>query len=378
MMHHYNYGIITINDDLNYGNRLQNFALTKLLSEYGLTTTVRSTLGVTDVVSGMKSNLRKTKSLMIARKDGIYETVSIRMRKGRDFTRRYADDSATSVDGYHGLRGNRLDTLVIGSDQVWNYTLISQQDLRMRFGLLSADIPAMSYAASIGINDIDNEHIPVFQEGLRHLHSISVREDRAKELVEQISGREATVVLDPTLMIERKTWETLFEGFVPDDERYVVTYFLGEPSPTQKMIIEKYAKERGLNIRQMSDAWTRNRPDISTGMAGPADFVELIAKSEYVFTDSYHACCLSLLFGKEFKVFNRSGMSKSKGMNSRMATLFRLFELQDTMSDEQQFVTIDYRHVNELLGNHRRDSRQWLSQALNHTSQDVANNRSHN
>lgn len=362
------YGILTINDDLNYGNRLQNFALTELLNEYGPTTTIRSTLGVTDTLSGVKSKLRKAKSLMIARKDGIHETVKTRMDKGRSFTRQYADDSQSSIDGYHGLRGNKPNMLVIGSDQVWNYKLTSQQDLRMRFGLLSADIPAISYAASIGVNDIEDDFVPVFREGLNHLRSISVREDRAKILVENVCDREATVVLDPTLMVERTRWETLFEGFVPDGERYVVTYFLGEPSPSQKQVIEQYAKEHGLGIRHMSDAWARRRLDVETGKAGPADFVELIAKSEYVFTDSYHACCLSLLFGKGFKVFNRSGLSKGRTMNSRMETLFRLFELQDAMSDEQRLIPIDYDRVGKLFERRRRESRQWLESALHDTA----------
>lgn len=358
------YGILTINDDLNYGNRLQNFALTELLNEYGSATTIRSTLGVTDAFSGVKSKLRKTKSLMIARRDGIYETVKTRMDKGRVFTRRYADDTLSSIDGYHGLRGSRPDMLVIGSDQVWNYRLTSQQDLRMRFGLLSADVPAISYAASIGVNDIDDEFVPVFREGLNHLRSISVREDRAKTLIGNVCDREATVVLDPTLMIERSRWEAFFEGFVPDGERYVVTYFLGEPSSSQKQVIEKYAEEHGLGVRHMSDAWARHRMDIETGKAGPADFVELIAKSEYVFTDSYHACCLSLLFGKGFKVFNRSGLSKGRTMNSRMETLFRLFDLQNAMADEQRLIPIDYDHVGKLFESHRRESRQWLEMAL--------------
>ena len=56
------------------------------------------------------------------------------------------------------------------------------------------------------------------------------------------------------------------------------------------------------------------------------DCVELFSKAEYVFADSYHACCFSILFHRQFTVFNRAGTEGKASMNSRMETLFRLFE----------------------------------------------------
>ena len=37
--------ILTINDDNNYGNRLQNYALAQVLSDYGGASTIRTHLG---------------------------------------------------------------------------------------------------------------------------------------------------------------------------------------------------------------------------------------------------------------------------------------------------------------------------------------------
>lgn len=104
--------------------------------------------------------------------------------------------------------------------------------------------------------------------------------------------------------------------------------------------------------------------DPETYVAGPEDFVELFSKAEYVFADSYHACCFSILFHRQFTVFNRAGTKGKASMNSRMETLFRLFELDSVMLDDGLAPEIDYRKVDLLLQQHRTESRAWLDKAM--------------
>ena len=99
-----------------------------------------------------------------------------------------------------------------------------------------------------------------------------------------MTGLDATVVLDPTLMLTANDWKTITEGFVTKDDKYVLTYFLGHPSDEQERNIQEYAKKHGCRIRRILDM-----RDPQTYLAGPQDFVELFSKAEYVFTDSYHA-----------------------------------------------------------------------------------------
>ena len=51
-------------------------------------------------------------------------------------------------------------------------------------------------------------------------------------------------------------------------------------------------------------------------------------------------------------------------MNSRMETLFRLFELDSVMLDDGLAPEIDYRKVELLLQQHRTESRAWLDKAM--------------
>lgn len=148
-------------------------------------------------------------------------------------------------------------------------------------------------------------------------------------------------------------------GFVTEGDKYVLTYFLGRPSKTQEHTIQEYARIHGCRVRRLIDF-----RDPETYVAGPQDFVELFSKAKYVFTDSYHACCFSLLFHKQFTVFNRAGMEGKSSMNSRMETLFRLFELDSVMMDDGLAPEIDYKNVDRLLEQHRAESQAWLDKAM--------------
>ena len=365
--------IVTISDDTNYGNRLQNYALTQLLKAYGDCTTAKFALSVSTFrayyrlqakellhLSGIKSNVKASLHLLSAEE----ELERRRPQKMRHFTKEYVPNDCFELTDYKGLvskAGASFDTVVLGSDQIWNPNWLSQKDLGLSLGSFAQPgVRVISYAASFGVSVVEDPKArEVFSKYLPHLSSISVREDAGKALVEQLSNREATVVLDPTLMIPTEKWLSITHSFVPANEKYVLTYFLGKPTERQEQSIQQFAEEHHCAIRRMLDS-----RDCKDYVAGPEDFVELFSKAQYVFTDSYHACCFSILFQKQFTVFARAGYNKSKNMNSRMETLFRLFELDAVVSESELAPRVNYVRVNELLEEHRQESCAWLDAAM--------------
>jgi hypothetical protein len=357
-----NIAILTINDNLNYGNRLQNYALQQILKEYGDVTTIRMLTHADSRFSYWKAVLHgwkqrgKAAVFRFGRRD--QRLLSRRMRLGIAFTRRLVPDDSARLLQFRGLEcKDALDLVVIGSDQVWNYRWLDTGDLKLRLGMFAPKLRKISYAASIGVDNLSDSAALIFENGLPGISHISVREDKAKELVQSVPDMDAEVVLDPTLMLTPGQWSKVFRGFVPEHDEYVLTYFLGKPSDEQEAMIQAYAKSRNLRIRRILDY-----SDSKTYIAGPQDFVELIAKAEYVFTDSYHACCFSLIFGKDFKVFNRAGFGKR--INSRLQTLVRLFGIENTMDGNATIDRIDYDAVLAKLQQHREHSRSWLKQVL--------------
>lgn len=351
--------ILTIRDDTNYGNRLQNYALLQLLEQYSETHTLRVKLdsGSHQNAFQLVKHLAKNAFKILIKY--IPVKASNKRVKFLYFDTEVSEKGTLSIEGLRGI-DYEPEIIVIGSDQVWNYSFgLTQNDLRVRLGMSLPRERIVAYAASIGLDKIDEEWRSIFKEGWLRIPHISVREDRAAELVKEISGREVAVVLDPTLMLSPEQWGVVFTDFVPKGDHYILTYFLGRPSDRQEKVMSSVAESLGVRIRRIND--TRDR---ETYVAGPAEFVELFAKAQYVFTDSYHACCFSIIYNKPFKVFNRDGFAGKESMNSRMRTLFRLFELDDLMDDDEAIPVFDWMRINCLLEQHRAQSRKWLENAL--------------
>ena len=352
--------ILTINDYLNYGNRLQNYALQEVLRKFGEVTTLR---GVDSVLSSKAYMVATIRYWMMMLKPGVSHAMAIRMRRSKAFTRNLVNDSKAILDvnGIHGKAGYHSDLVVIGSDQVWNYRWLDDDTFRMRLGLCSRDIPTISYAASIGVSSLTDDVQDIFREGVEYLKAISVREDKAKEIVESCSDRTATVVLDPTLLLSRDQWKIIASSKVTPKEQYVLTYFLGQPTDRQEKIIKDYADKHKLKICRMLD----NR-DVQRLSAGPAEFVDLFLHADMIFADSYHACCFSIIFNKQFKVFNREGSTSKKGinMNSRLETLFRVFGIHGFLSEDNLIPEINYSCVNKRHEELRVKSLKWLESAI--------------
>lgn len=357
--------IVTINDVSNYGNRLQNYALATLLSQFGNVYTAKcessSDGWLRRFLLPVKQILKTVHDCFDAVKNGnLLLKINLR-QQFLNFTNQYVDDSRYSITFKDGLKSHdSIDCLILGSDQIWNYQWISKRTLILRMGsFISANVPIISYAASFGVSEVSDDVKPIFQRYLPRLKAISVREDRGAELVREMTGLDAKVVLDPTLMLDTDHWNKITRGFVSNDKKYVLTYFLGDPSDMQEKTIQEYAQKHGCHIRRILDL-----RDEETYVAGPQDFVELFSKAQYVFTDSYHACCFSILYHKQFTVFNRAGMEGKANMNSRMETLFRLFDLDGVMMDEGMAPEIDYDKVDRLLAQHRKESQAWLDKAM--------------
>lgn len=361
--------IVTISDDTNYGNRLQNYALSRLLSNYGNSTTAHFYLGINS--SGEYRAHRIKQALHLSSVKHLIEAIihpnnldNKRMKRMRLFTASYVPNDKFEFTGFNGLRpknDNRYQIVVLGSDQIWNPNFMSREELELHLGMSFTDsVKVISYAASFGLSSIEDESARlIFQKYLPKIAHISVREDAGQKLVKTLADCDASVVLDPTLMITAQQWLSITHSFVSTEDRYVLTYFLGEPSAEQQACINEYAGKQGCRIRRILDS-----SDSETYVAGPEDFVELFSKAQYVFTDSYHACCFSLLFNKQFTVFTRAGFTKQNSMNSRMETLFRLFELDTVVSESELAPRIDYSRVNALLEKHRQESRAWLDAAM--------------
>lgn len=314
-------GIVTIFDNENMGNRLQNYALQKALSEYVQTVvTIKNKPRFASRLKNLQRSLPLAESVVANRILGKRRKVQM-LRFNAANIRTSRKCYWNNADLTDLKKADRCDLYCVGSDQIWNPTA----GRRHSFDYLGfADREkTFSYAASFGVDTIDEKYQDVVRQGLLHIQHISVREDAGKKIVEELTGRtDAQVLVDPTMLLTCQEWDRVIakpKALVP--ENYVLTYFLGGVSPERRAAVAERAEELGCALVEVMN------PDSPFYAVGPEQFVWLIKHARYICTDSFHGSVFSFLYGKPFAVFARMG--KGPDMGSRIKTFMDKFSLQD-------------------------------------------------
>lgn len=277
--------------------------------------------------------------------------------------------------GYDALHegSKNYDVIVVGSDQVWTPMSLPNKYFNLLF--VDDSVRKVAYASSFGVSVI-----PPFQRKatgayLDRFYKIGVREQKGKEIVDTLSHQTAQVVADPTLLLSRKEWEEEIavapNYSVNSDEPYIFCYFLGTNQEARKAAKELKAKTgyKIITIRHMDEYVPEDEQfgDEAPYDVDPNDFVRLISKAAYVCTDSFHCTVFSIIFHSQFMTFYRFAQGAATGRNSRIDSLFSLFNLKDRLFRGDISVidaTIDYEYVDERLKSLREDSVDFLRKAL--------------
>lgn len=198
---------------------------------------------------------------------------------------------------------------------------------------------------------------------IKKFKAISVREESAIDIVKDISGRDAELVVDPVMLLTKDDWNNEFGKDKLYNEPYVAVYFLGnKENECVKEILDKKRSE-GLKIVDILEI-NNNK----NGLLGPVQFVKLLRDAEFVVTDSFHATVFSLIFHTNFATIDRSKV-KNEDMSPRLLTLLKMFSFENrflkTKSDLENFdYECDFSHVDEIISKERGKALSFLKNAL--------------
>lgn len=350
--------IVTLTGDYNYGNRLQNYALQEILKNAGIEVETYNNIYVDAKTTKIKKrmNPRNFKRIMNAIKRrmsiGNQNKISTQKRteKIREFTKKYIKVSNKQKKELN----SSYDIFVLGSDQIWNPNFTN--DFEINLGIVGKGKKVISYAASFGIDEIDSEIYDMYRKSIMNMNSISVREEEGKKIVEKISGKDAQVVLDPTMLIYEKDWRKIEKK--PEnwcEEEYLLVYCVSKTYSKMKKYIKKVADRYNLKIINLTD---KSREEYISGVE---EFLYYIDNAKMIITDSFHACVFSILFKKNFWVMER----KQKGMNSRIDTLLETFNIINRkLYKGQNFETCNYNNIDKILEEKRDEALKFLYNAL--------------
>lgn len=351
-------GIITIDGGANYGNCLQNLAMTQVLKKLNA---LPSTIGKMHYSDG---------KFKTAIKDCVKMGMNIipisyikRNRKFEKFRYQYIE-FATKKANNSDLNKD-FDLFICGSDQIWNFDLsIIRRYKELYFANFADHKKRFAYSASIGTSDIPEEYNEFFISSIKNMNKISVREYEASKIIKEKCGIEAPVTIDPTLILTADEWK-MFER-IPENinEKFLLTYFLGNVSEELQTFISEVAKDNGLIVINLyNDVISRNKVLNKEHYSyDPGEFLWLIDNCEVLLTDSFHGCVFSILFKKSFRWFSRN-QKNQLNMNSRMDTLFKITGLGEwcigNMNDKNVF-DCDFTNVFENIEKEKNISLDYL------------------
>lgn len=265
------------------------------------------------------------------------------------------------------------DSVLVGSDQLWRPANIEGDYYTLNF--VPQSVNKVSYATSFGVPYLPPKQEEKAEVFLRKFNHISVRENNGKKIVKKAIGRDVPVVCDPTLLIKREEWEKVV-GKQIEKEEYILCYFLGDnqiyPQFAKKMSDTYKIKNVGLIHCAGYNKNTEKYYDETPFDVGPFEFLNLVKHAKYVFTDSFHCCVFSIIFNKEFYAFKRFADEDEMSTNDRLVTLFsslnitgRVLDGTEKLEDFKKIKNIDYVEVEKKLEDIRKNSIDYLENALN-------------
>lgn len=368
-------GILTITDGANYGNRLQNYAMQVFLTSLDLDVetiqreTPRDKHGIVLLKYLVKENIKR----LIGRKN-TYFALRERKRKFLEFNRKYIKFSNVCLSNNQAPEGlkNQYDYFICGSDQIWNANFdVVKCDIKNHLAAFAYPHQRIAFAASFGTNSIAPGFEEVFQNELSEFKAIAVREDAGKKIVDSVTGKNATVVLDPTLLLNKNEWIAIEKkAEYIHGEKYIVTYFLGGRNQRIQSFLQKIAKKENARIINLEIEFIQDGliEDRDVFLTTPDEFIWLIHHAEYVLTDSFHASVFSIIFQKSFLVYQRIAAEKDNDMSSRIDTLlskFNLLECRDNIDNPTKLpFKPDYSAVDSQLETERKKAINFLKYAL--------------
>lgn len=377
-------GLITIIGYGNYGNRLQHYAVQEFLEQMNcIVETITNPVEVYDIkyinkICFLKKIIKQTfivkKLAEIKNKDSSLNYIEKRVKqeKFKKFTQKYIkiNDiySLTQIQRKSNLSACKFDYFIVGSDQVWNYN--HYRGSWIDFLQFAPPEKRIAYAASIGLDEIPKEREEQFKRYISGMKYISVREQRAKEIIKELTDKKADVVLDPTLMLSAEQWAKIsVQPNIDIPKKYILLYFLGKISDVRMSYITEYAKNHECSILDIDNLKDKEN---NIYVADPGEWVYLIANCQCMFTDSFHGCVFSIIHHKDFEVFHRiEDDGSDAGMFSRIETLTSMFKLENRIQEENCYKnkphipTEEFSYVDNVIKYERERTYKLLRKAIN-------------
>jgi hypothetical protein len=196
----------------------------------------------------------------------------------------------------------KFDAYICGSDQVWN----PQREKSMGRPYFLSFVPPgcrrIAYAPSFGVDAIDPARYDEFAQHINAINHLSVREVQGQAIIKQLTGRDALLALDPTLLLSVADWQKLASP-ITIQEPYILIYCV-----MAGQIAELATKVKQVTGLKTAAIFPALRPipipgvDFVLNDVGPAQFIGLFNQAAGIVTNTFHGAAFSIINRKPFLV----------------------------------------------------------------------------
>lgn len=258
----------------------------------------------------------------------------------------------------------KADIYITGSDQTWNSDYNEGIDRGFFLDFVSNKSKRISFVSSFGKDHLSDLEIEETKKYLSKYSAISVREDAAVKIVEDLKIKGAVQLIDPTLQLKKEEWLNIASKRLVK-KNYLILMLLYNEDNGATEYARKIADEKNLELVKIS--WEMRKPKLVDKLfthRNPADFISLFAYADFVVTNSFHGLAFSLNLHKQFIVIPR------KEYNSRITSLLELVNLNERLiCDEKELFNvtkkiIDYEYVEEKLCFERKKANDFMKKYI--------------
>ena len=364
--------LLSFHNAANYGAALQAFALQKFLSDSGYDCEYINYINQSRAHEYSMSwhiydCLKRGKLTSAAA--FLVGSPFMELRKYR-FKKFYKNHLKTTHKIYHNSKeaeelNDKYDKFVVGSDQVWN-PICNGYDSAFLLDFVKDRKKRVSYSPSFGMSEIANDLKRDYRENLSIFHSIGVREQKGKELVKELTGREAFVAIDPVMLLTKEQWLDICEKG-NRTERYIFSY-----TNRDSQIADFFHTGYKLNGRKhyILSRYTRPSDFVNPKVKvkycmSPQDFVSVIANADLVVSASFHCVAMSILLNRPFVAV----LTGDAGKDERIVNLLKTTGLRNRILSNKTTTgeieaPIDWNTVNTLIDVARKKSVDFLKSAI--------------
>lgn len=364
---------ITCHEVYNHGATLQELALLDYLDELGFDAETISykpdyLTKPHQIFSCENPNWNKhiiTKLIYIVLK-APQKIRNIKRRKNFDiFSKKHIKSTALIYKSNEALKENipKATAYICGSDQIWNSLHNNGKDPAFYLDFAPEESIKISYAASFATEQISEDIKAFVRKKVSYLNKISVRETSAVKILNDIGIQKVTHVCDPVFLRSRDFWISLCAPNIIN-EKYIFIYDFDNNILLKKTALN-FKKKYGFKIITINK--NIKYSDQNYWNFGPDYFLTLIKNASFILTNSFHAVAFSIIFEKNFYLFNRN-----EKINTRMRDLVNYLGLSERLINDQKnkisLENIDYNPAQKELNKLILISKNFLSESLKSNS----------